>query len=392
MSDITLTFAADESAATEAFSNVGEAATSMGDEVTESTGAFDSVGEAAAGLRSPVRGLASTFRGVNSTMDGFGKIAEGDVMGGLQSMAMGVSSLVRGLTSFLIPALSATVGWLKTTKLATIAQAAVSGVVSAATKVWAGIQAAFNFVMAMNPVVLIIAAIIILIGVIVLIATKTDWFQRFWKVAWRGIQAVISWWWDNVVKRYFEALKFVWDKILDGVKALWRGVQMYFGFWRGMLQRVVGWVSDLWNNARNRFNRIVDFVRGLPSRIRSAASGMFNGIRDAFRSAINWIIDRWNSLSFGIPRIEVLGVSFGGQSFSVPQIPRFHQGVARVPGAPGTEMLAVLQAGERVIPAGGSDQPMVVQVYLDSRLIIEKVRRGLKRNESFRVDVSRAVA
>ena len=35
-------------------------------------------------------------------------------------------------------------------------------------------------------------------------------------------------------------------------------------------------------------------------------------------------------------------------------IPRFHNGVRRVPGPPGAEVLAMLEAGERVIPAGAS--------------------------------------
>lgn len=356
MADITLTFAADESAATEAFSNVGDSATAMGDEVESSSSAFDSVGDAAAGLRSPVRGLASTFRGANQTMDGFGKLAEGDVMGGLSSMAMGVSGLVRGLTTFLIPALSATVGWLKTTKIAMVAQAVWSGIVSAATKVWAGIQAIFNAIMMLNPVVLIIAAIVILIGIIVLIATKTTWFQTIWKAAWKGIQAVISWWWENVVKRYFNALKAVWDGIIAGVKMVWDGVQMYFGFWRGILDRVVGW------------------VRAIPNRIRNALSGLADAISAPFRAGFQAAKDFWNSTlggrGFDIPS-WVPGV--GGNSF---RFPRFHQGGV-VPGAPGSEMMAILQAGETVIPAGQSGGGVTIVVQAGGGTSIEQAFAAL---------------
>ena len=32
---------------------------------------------------------------------------------------------------------------------------------------------------------------------------------------------------------------------------------------------------------------------------------MWNGIRDAFRGALNWIIRKWNGLEFSIPRVDL---------------------------------------------------------------------------------------
>ncbi len=43
----------------------------------------------------------------------------------------------------------------------------------------------------------------------------------------------------------------------------------------------------------------------------------------------------------------------GGNTINVPNIPKFHNGGV-VGGPPGSEMLAVLQAGETVAPAGAA--------------------------------------
>lgn len=53
------------------------------------------------------------------------------------------------------------------------------------------------------------------------------------------------------------------------------------------------------------------------------------------------------------------GGSIQGQKMSKPNVPRFHSG-GTVGGAPGSETLAILQAGERVIPPGGSGGGRIV--------------------------------
>lgn len=94
-------------------------------------------------------------------------------------------------------------------------------------------------------------------------------------------------------------------------------------------------------------NGILGWFTGLPGMITELASGMFDGIWQAFKSAINLIIDAWNGLEFTIPKAEAFGVSIGGGTIGVPDIPRLHQG-GRVPGGPGDEHLYLLEGGETV--------------------------------------------
>jgi hypothetical protein len=153
-------------------------------------------------------------------------------------------------------------------------------------------QMAWNLVQLASPTTWIVLGILALVAVIVLIATKTTWFKDAWKAAW-------------------------------------------------------GWIKDAASNSW-------DFIKKIPGWIGDAFSKVAGYITRPFRSAFNFVADAWNStvgrLSFTFPG-WVPGL--GGDTISVPHIPKFHSG-GTVGGTPGSEQLAILQAGETVSPATGS--------------------------------------
>ncbi|QOC55714.1 tape measure protein [Gordonia phage Archimedes] len=137
-----------------------------------------------------------------------------------------------------------------------------------------------------------------------------------------GVGAVIGWLWNNVAVPAFNGIKSVID-------FFWSGASVTFG----LIKQGIGWIGDkvveVKDMAVNGFNAMVDFVKGLPGRIANAAKGMWDGFKDAFKSAINWIIDGWNSLQFKLPEIDthIPGVGkIGGSTIGVPQIPRLATG------------------------------------------------------------------
>lgn len=77
----------------------------------------------------------------------------------------------------------------------------------------------------------------------------------------------------------------------------------------------------------DKFNSLIGFVGGLGPKIAAKASGMWHGITDAFKSAINAIISAWNSLEFSIPGYDWPGPGgFDGITLGVPDIPKLAMG------------------------------------------------------------------
>jgi hypothetical protein len=60
-------------------------------------------------------------------------------------------------------------------------QALWAGIVSTATSIWTGVQTAFNVVMAMNPIFLVVAGVIALIAAIAWVVSKTEGWGKAWK-------------------------------------------------------------------------------------------------------------------------------------------------------------------------------------------------------------------
>lgn len=323
---VTLTFAGDSEQLERTFDRVGQAAKGMDHQVGEAGKGFDRVGERFDDIDTRAMGFRDTLTGVQDTMGGVAAISKGDLFTGFFTLGAGIGDLGSGFYNLLIPALKKTWFWLAETKVGTLAMAAASGVAKAATAVWTGIQWLLNVALTANPIGIVIVAIGALIAIIVLIATKTDWFQRLWK--------------------------WVWSKIGDPVKAFW------------------AWLKELPGRIGSTFVKVVEFI-GRP-----------------FRTAFNMIAHLWNS-TIGRLRWTVPGwvPGIGGNTISVPQLPefKFHAGGV-VPGAPGSEVVAVLQAGERVMPAGssggtiGPDDLHMVQGAGFDRLALQWLEGLMRRN------------
>jgi hypothetical protein len=113
---------------------------------------------------------------------------------------------------------------------------------------------------------------------------------------------------------------------------------------------------------KNRVDSIVSLFSRLSSQVRSAMNSVSETIQAPFRKAFDAIKSLWNStvggFGFSVPD-WVPGA--GGKGFSIPKM---HQG-GTVPGAPGEEVLMLLQAGEQVLTE--SQQRNVASGLADTR-------------------------
>lgn len=206
-------------------------------------GAFDVLDTRAMGFRDTITGVQDSVKGVNEIL------AKPTDAKGWLDLGMGVGDLASGFANFLLPL---------------VAMSTMLPVVSTATKVWTGIQAAFNFVMAMNPIVLIIIAIILLIAIIVVAWQHSDTFREIvtnaFNTVWNAIKAVWNWLKENFPK--------LWHIITDP-------------FFRGV------------DAIRTRFAEAVEFVKGIPGKVVNAFGNanqlLINVGRDIARGLINGI-------------------------------------------------------------------------------------------------------
>ncbi|MDV6275309.1 hypothetical protein R3Q06_17575 [Rhodococcus erythropolis] len=192
---------------------------------------------------------------------------------------------------------------------------------SATTKIWSGIQLAFNVIMSANPLMLIVIGIGLLVAAVVLIATKTTWFHTIWDAVWGGITATWDWVWGKLQEGW-ELLKQAFGSIGDKVTQV---KDWIVGKWNELVDfvtsipgRIAAIASGMWTSVTDaaggakdwvvgKFDELVGFVSGLPGRIASSVSGMWDGLKDAFRGAINWIIQKWNNFSLGVKMPSWLG-------------------------------------------------------------------------------------
>ncbi len=225
--------------------------------------------------------------------------------------------------NILTPILSAVVG--------------VMGLVTAAQWAWNAAQLA-------SPTTWIILAIVGLIAVIVLIATKTTWFQDLWKATWNGIKtaakAVGDWFTNTLAPAFGRA----WQWIKDKAAGVW------------------------------------DWMKALPGKFRDAFAKVNGYISAPFRAAFNTVSDAWNNtvgrLNWTVPSWVP---HYGGNTVSAPRLPKFHTGGV-VPGSPGQEVPIMALAGERVSrPGQGGGETLQVVVKLDSGVLIEGIARAVRR-------------
>lgn len=304
---VTLTFAGDSTKLESAFDKVGASArkmdTSVGEsskKVGESADGFDRAGEAADGTYSKFDALESVGRGTGDTMSGLSEIMKGNVLQGSTDLAGGIAALADGFSGALLPAIKAAASGgiahaaatVRSTSALAVNKVATFGS-AVATNAMTVAQKALNLAMRLNPIGLIITALVLLAIGIKIAYERSSTFRAIVQTAMKGVQTAF------------------------------------------------GWVTTAGG-------KVIEWFKTMPGKIGGFLKGVAEIITAPYRAAFGAIKTAWNSTvggkGFTVPGwIPVVG----GKSFTIPM---FHQG-GIMPGAPGSEGLALLQAGERVTAA-----------------------------------------
>ncbi len=178
-----------------------------------------------------------------------------------------------------------------------------------------------------------------------------------------------------------EWIPALWNWITDAATGLWdKWVEFrnkLYGFigdvatgiwdkiWNEWIPSFWNWIVEAKNGIGEKIGGIWDtiwgFISGLPGRISGAASGMWDGIGDAFKGALNKVIGWWNnfSLEAKIPSNWFTdNIGIGGKSFSVdtPNIDYLAEGGKMY----GTGMSGIVDKSMYVVGEGKKNFPEFV--------------------------------
>jgi len=183
-----------------------------------------------------------------------------------------------------------------------------------AVKIATAVQAAWNAVMAANPLFLVIAAIALLVGGLVWAYNNVEWFRDAVNAAWEGIKAAATTIWDWIqtvfgwivtgITTYVDTVKLVWTTAWDVIKAvvttLWDWIQTIFGWIVTGVQTYINIVTTVWTTAW-------DVIKGVVTTLWDWIQTIFKWIKDAIEYALAVISDKfttaWNAIKDGVTSV-----------------------------------------------------------------------------------------
>jgi len=318
--------------------------------------------------------------------------------GSLQSVAVWVQ---QNTTLFI--AIAAVIGTVAAAiialNVALKAYAVVTEAVAVVSKILKADTIALNLAFLSSPVFWIIAAVVALIAVIVLIATKTTWFQDIWAAAWGAIQ---------------DAAAAVWSWLKDVAGATWRAIttalRIYIGIYIAIFEGIIAGAQAVWSWLQNAAAAVWNFIlaalrgyvamyvaifEGIQAAIgavwewlKKAGTSALNAILgpiNAVKSAFDKVVDAIQSVIEWLGRIKLpkvltdIGGAIGGilgRSASPAAVSR-GTAFTGAPSARGFGAVPALSAA-----AGGGGSPMiVVQGALDPVAVARQIRQILRNDE-----------
>ncbi|QDF17432.1 tape measure protein [Gordonia phage Coeur] len=222
-----------------------------------------------------------------------------DVVSTVAPLLPALAGVVAAIVSGLGPALPAIVAavlafgiGIKVLTAGLAAYKAIQAGITAATTAWTAVQWLLNSALLANPITWVVIAVVALIAVIVLIATKTTWFQTIWQAMCAA--AVAAWnWIKSALSSFAGWIVGLWNRIVAGARAAWEFVRSI--------------VSTVFGAIRSIVSAQINAVVAVFNRVRSVGQSVFGAIRsviDTVGSAISTVVGWVQSLISAISNIS----------------------------------------------------------------------------------------
>ncbi|MEU1194918.1 hypothetical protein ABZ446_01685 [Streptomyces sp. NPDC005813] len=250
-----------------------------------------------------------------SGMDDAAGSAKGIADSMAASPAQAWDSIMRSLTTTLGEALAPALQTISTflAENPGLIQALIPVILALAVAlgIWAVGLWAVNSAFFANPMTWVIAGIVALVAIIVMIATRTTWFQDIWHAMTDAVSDAWNWLWSNLSSAVSSGIGFVTGVVSSGVSH----VLAIFGWFAQLPGRIAGWFGAVKTAAVGKMLALAAWLQGLPGRILDAVGDLGNLLVSAGKAIIKGLIrgvtsmlgglkDKFHSITSMIPDLK----------------------------------------------------------------------------------------
>ena len=229
-----------------------------------------------------------------------------------------VNTFAQLLTSTVIPALTVVAGIIARNSTVFQILVGVIGAIIVVTKIWTITTAILNSTLLANPIFLVVVAVVALVAIIVIVATKTQWFQAIWRAvssamvaAWNATTRAIWVAWNATVgaivgawNATYRVISSVFRAILSAAISVWSWIRgnwpLLLGVITGPFGLAVVLIIRYWSGISGFFAGIVGAIGGAFSRVYGLITqpfiSAFNLVRGVVEAALGWISARVSSV------------------------------------------------------------------------------------------------
>jgi len=201
-------------------------------------------------------------------------------------------------------------------------------------------------------------------------------FKFWWESDWMAIQTIVTTAFDFIVAYFtiwWETLKMLFQVGVALLRGDWQGAWTAIKDWAISVFTIIGtWGQKFWDGLKLIFTSgstiISDVWKGMMDGMKGITSGVWDGIKNVFTDAINWIINKMNSFLGSLrPVAGVLGKAIGIRNLDIPSIPNLAQG--GIVTRPTLAMIGEGREPEAVVPLSKMSGMGGVHIHLHDSII-----------------------